>query len=342
MQGLLTLVFILAGGATSLLDWVGVCTESCAEASLYRIFGFPIPPFGVAYFTMCAIAWFIRRRHPLLRVGLACLLFGGFGAEFRFTWIQWQIIGHWCQMCLIIACCVAGACATFLMEYFSDIKTIFSCCERKTFMNRSYVHAALVLFVLFAGFGTATVGIKKPDAFAATITPETLAFGLSGSSKTVYFISDWFCPACRSVEPEIIKSAQAAMKQAKVFFVDYPVHRETLNYIPFNIAFMAAEKQKYLKIREALGDLTLKTKTPTPEDVQAAVSPLGVRYVPLDFSDVLSGTQFHMSIVQEFKPAGTPEVVVTDTATGKTVRLSGTKEITSEKIIRAISEVSAK
>ena len=211
-------------------------------------------------------------------------------------------------------------------------------------MKRPYVYAALAFFALslFGGFGTATVGLKKPDAIAAAITPETLAFGLQNKNKAVYFISDWFCSACRMAEPEIIKGAQAAMKQATVFFVDYPIHRETLNYIPFNIAFMAAEKEKYLKIREALGALSLTTKAPTPEEVQAAVSPLGVRYIPLDFSDVFAGTQFQMSIVQQYKPAGTPEVIVTDFVTGKTIRLSGVKGITSEKIIQAISDVSAK
>jgi len=350
MIGLLTLIFVLGGGAVSALDWVGVCTESCAEASMYRIFGFPLPPLGVAYFAMCAAAWLLRRRHLLFLTALAGLLFGGLGAELYFTWIQWQVIGHWCLMCVIIACCVAGACATFLIEYFSGTMTttmtmtILSINERKSLMKRPYVYAALAFFALslFGGFGTATVGLKKPDAIAAAITPETLAFGLQNKNKAVYFISDWFCSACRMAEPEIIKGAQAAMKQATVFFVDYPIHRETLNYIPFNIAFMAAEKDKYLKIREALGELSIKTKAPTPEEVQAAVSPLGVRYVPLDFSDVFSGTQFQMSVVQHFKPAGTPEVVVTDSVTGKTIRLSGAKEITSEKIIKAISDVSAK
>ena len=342
MTGVLTLVFILAGGTVSTLDWVGMCTESCAEASLYRFFGFPVPPLGVAYFTMCVGAWFLRRRHLLFLAAMAGLLFGGLGAELRLTWIQWKIIGHWCPMCVIIACCVIGACATFLIEYFSNTMTILSSCERKSLMKRSYVHVAFVLLALFSGFGTATVGLKKPDALAAAVTPETLSFGLSSSSKTVYFISDWFCPACRLAEPEIIKGAQAAMKHAQVYFVDYPIHRETLNYIPFNISFMAAEKDKYLKIREALSALSLKTKAPTPEDVQAAVSPLGVRYVPLDFSDVFAGTQFQMSVVQQFKPPGTPEVVITDSITGKTTRLSGVKEITSERILQAISEVSAK
>ena len=145
-----------------------------------------------------------------------------------------------------------------------------------------------------------------------------LAFGPADSSREVYIVSDWFCPACRVAEPEILNGARLAMKQAKVIFVDYPIHQETLNYIPYNLSFMAREKEKYLQIREALAALSQKTKEPTPEDVQAAVSPLGVKYVPLSFADVLAGTQFQMSIVQKYKPTGTPQVIVTDSRTGKT------------------------
>ena len=342
MTGLLALVFILAGGTVSAFDWVGVCTESCAEASLYRLFGLLLPPFGVAFFSLCAIAWFVRHRHWIFRVALAGLLFGGLGAELYFTWIQWHVIGRWCLMCVAIACCVAGACAAFLLEHFSKTTTAFFSNERNSLMKRSSVHAAFVILALLTGFGTATVGLKKPDALAAGLTPETLVFGSANSSKTVYIISDWFCPACRIAEPEIINGARAAMKQAKVFFVDYPIHRETLNYVPFNLAFMAAEKEKYLKIREVLGNLSNKTKDPTQEEVQAAVSPLGVRYVPLGFADVLAGTQFQMAVVQNFKPSGTPAVIIVDSKTEKTIRLNGSQEITAERILKALSEVSVK
>ena len=348
LKWLPSLAFILAGGITSALDWFGACSESCAEASLYRLFGFPMPPLGVAYFTMCAAAWFLRRRHPVFYAAFAALLFGGLGAELRFTWIQWKVIGTWCLMCVIIAWSVAGACAMLLLEYFLDKKNILSTCERISLMKRlpilkcSFAHATLMLLVFLCGFGVATFGLKKPDAVAATVTAETMAFGPADSNQAVYIISDWFCSACRIAEPEIIKGARAAMKQARVYFVDYPIHPETMNFIPYNIAFMTNEKEKYLKIREALAALALKTKEPTAENVQAAVSPLGVRYVPLNFADVYAGTQIQTSVINRFKPGGTPEIIVFDLNTEKTIRLTGSREVTAEKILKAISEVSAK
>ena len=209
-------------------------------------------------------------------------------------------------------------------------------------MKRSAVRGLLVLLALTVGLGISTLGLKKPDAYAADLTPAMLAFGPADSSTEVYVVSDWFCPACRVAEPEILKGARLAMKQAKVVFVDYPIHRETLNYIPYNLSFMAREKEKYLQIREALADLSRKSKEPSPEDVQTAVAPIGVKYVPLSFADVLSGTQYQMSIVQKYKIQGTPQVVVTDARTGRTKLLNGSKEITSESIVRSIAEVSGK
>jgi len=75
---------IAAGWVVSALDWAGACTESCAEASFYRLFGMPLPPLGVVYFAACGIACLLRRRHGFFRMTLAVLLFGGGGAELVF------------------------------------------------------------------------------------------------------------------------------------------------------------------------------------------------------------------------------------------------------------------
>jgi uncharacterized membrane protein len=333
-------LFLAAGLAISAFDWAGVCTEACAETSLYRLFGLPLPPLGTAYFALCGIAFALRRRHRAFGAALAVLLSGGLGAEIVFTWIQASVIGRWCPMCVGVGLCVAAASASIAWEHFSGTNVILPFVERNTVMKRCPVRAAVILLAFLAGIGTASLGLEKPDAFASNLTPEMLSFGLADSTRTVYIVSDWFCPACRVAEPEIIKGARAAMKRSKVIFVDYPIHRETLNYIPYNLSFMAREKEKYLQIREALAGLARRTKEPSPEDVQAAVSPLGVKLVPLSFSEVLVGTQYHMSVVQKLQVQATPEVVVTDSRTKKTKKLTGSREITSENILKAIGDVS--
>ncbi|MBS1243573.1 MAG: Uncharacterized protein H6R41_110, partial [Deltaproteobacteria bacterium] len=92
----------------------------------------------------------------------------------------------------------------------------------------------------------------------------------------------------------------------------------------------------------AMATLARKTKEPTPEDVQAAVSPLGVKYVPLNYVDVMAGMQYFSTLVKKFKVPGTPSVAVLDSRTGKTKTLYGILEITSDNILKAVAEVSGK
>jgi len=108
------------------------------------------------------------------------------------------------------------------------------------------------------------------------------------------------------------------------------------------LSFIVREKAKYLEIREALAALARKTKEPTPEDVQAAVSTLGVKYVPLNYADVVAGMQYFSTLTKKFKVPGTPSVVVLDSRTGKTKILYGSSGITSDNILKALAEVSAK
>jgi hypothetical protein len=209
-------------------------------------------------------------------------------------------------------------------------------------MKRLAVKAAFVLFAFLAGMGITAVGLKRPDALAAALPVKSLAFGNEESGTEVYIITDWFCPACRAAEPELLKGARKAMQQAKVVFVDFPIHPETFNFIPYNLSFIVREKAKYLEIREAMATLARKTKEPTPEDVQTAVSPLGVKYVPLNYADVMAGMQHFSALVKKFKVPGTPSVVVLDSRTGKTKTLFGISDITSETILKTVAEVSGK
>jgi len=338
----LPLAPIAAAAVLSVLSWLGVCTGACIETSLYRLFGAPLPPIGVAYFLLCGIACIAANRYGILRLALAILLFGALGAEIVFIWIQKFEIGKWCPLCVGIALAVAAACALVTPVLFSGVTVQLPSGERKLEMKPFAGKTALILLAFLAGIGTSALGLKKTDAYASVLSPQSIAFGPADSNAEVYIVTDWFCPSCRIAEPEIMKGAQLAMKRAKVVFVDYPIHRETLNYIPYNLSFMVREKGKYFRIREALDALSRKTKEPTPEDVQAAVSPLGVKYVPLNYVDVLTGTQYYISLMQKYKVSGTPTVIVTDSGTGKTKTLSGSTEITSDNILKALDEVSGK
>ena len=59
------------------------------------------------------------------------------------------------------------------------------------------------------------------------------------------------------------------MKKARLIFVDMPVHDESVNYIPYNLAFMLNDKDKYFILRRKLTQLALKETSPTEEQIKA-------------------------------------------------------------------------
>ena len=326
----------------SVLSWLGICTDGCEETHLYRIFGFPLSPLGVGYFTLCGLAFLTRNRFRFSGFLIPVLLSGALGSEFVLVWFQKYVIGRWCPLCVGIALSVAMACVLIALERLPGVAIRIRGGERTLLMKRLAGKMILILMAFLAGMGITAMGLKKPDAFAAGLPVKSLSFGDEESSTEIYFVTDWFCPACRAAEPEILKGARKVMRQAKVVFVDYPIHPETFNYIPYNLSFIVREKAKYLEIREALAALARKTKEPTPEDVQAAVSPLGVKYVPLNYADVVAGMQYFSTLAKKFKVPGTPSVVVLDTRTGKTKTLYGSSGITSDNILKVLAEVSGK
>ena len=326
----------------SVLSWLGICTDGCEETHLYRIFGFPLSPLGVGFFTLCGLAFLTRNRFRFSGFSIPVLLSGALGSEFVLVWFQKYVIGRWCPLCVGIALSVAMACVLVALERLPEVAARIHGGERNLVMKRLAGKTMLILLAFLAGMGITAMGLKKPDAFAAGLPVRSLSFGDEESSTEIYFVTDWFCPACRAAEPEILKGARKAMRQAKVVFVDYPIHPETFNYIPYNLSFIVREKAKYLEIREALAALARKTKEPTPEDVQAAVSTLGVTYVPLNYADVVAGMQYFSTLAKKFKVPGTPSVVVLDSRTGKTKTLYGSSGITSDNILKALAEVSGK
>jgi len=331
-----------AAWVLSILSWLGICSDGCEETHLYRLFGLPLSPLGVGFFTLCGLVFLTRNRIRFSGFLIPVLLSGALGSEGVLIWTQRYVIGRWCLLCVGIGFSVAVACVLIALERLPGVTARIRDGERNLVMKRLAGKTVLILVAFLAGLGMTAVGLSKPDAFAAGLSEKSLVFGDAGSSSEVYIITDWFCPACRAVEPEILKGARKAMQQAKVVFVDYPIHSATLNYVPYNLSFIVREKEKYFRIREVLTTVAQKTKEPTPEDVQAAVSPLGVKFVPLNYADVMAGMQYFSTLIKKFKVSGTPSVVVRDSRTGKTKTLYGPGEITSDNILEALAEVSGK
>jgi len=197
--------------------------------------------------------------------------------------------------------------------------------------------ANIVILVgyLIIALGGATLGVYA-EAEAAELD---LFLGKTSSPTTVYFVSDWLCPVCMKTEPVIEKMYPDIAKLARVSFVDLPFHRETLNFTPFNIQFIAYEKTKYIRLRQVLAGLALKTKNPSEAVVQAAVAPLGVRLRHMSRPDTLYGMQSNFMVYRGYNVNLTPTVVVTNSKTKKTKLIVGGGRITEKAVKSAIEEV---
>jgi len=321
----------LAGLALSVVARLKICA-SCSETAQYRVFGLDFGWFGIAYFVALILVVALRRKYSLLGWLASLLCFASAGAETHFIWIQKYEIGQWCPICLSIAASVFVACIAIFWDTFRNYTL------KGATMKSKLVYLVLVTAFFVIGLGAAVLGVRK-QADAAELD---LFLGKSSSATTVYFISDWFCPVCIKIEPVIEKMYPEIARSARVGFVDFPIHKETTNYTPYNIYFLTHEKGKYIAIRKALSALALKSKKPTDAEVKAAVAPLGVKLRPIDNSDTLFGLQSNLMVYRGYNVNSTPSVVVTNSKTKKTKLLVGDGQINELSVKSAIAEVEKK
>lgn len=186
------------------------------------------------------------------------------------------------------------------------------------------------------GFFAAYGGIRQ---IGAEENVPNIFLGKQDSPIEVFIITDWFCPYCQKVEPEIEKAAPNIAKKAKIIFVDWPFNPESANYTPYNLSFLTYEKEKYMDLRKALFSLTKKTKEPTLGYVQEAIAALKVSYKPLSFIAVATGMKYYEMVCKELKVRGAPAVVVRDTKTKKLRALVGGRQITQANIEEAVDAI---
>ena len=313
---------------------VGLCTEACKAASQWTIFGMKFPVLGIGFFTLSLLLFHLRDR-PFFRGLLPVMISGAAGAELTFLYVQHSIIKRWCPMCIAVAFCVCVTGIALATGYFTGMRKQFE--SGRGAMARHLSNGAFLAAVMIFGAYVSFLGLGNPASSHADTLPLTL--GKLDSEIEVYVFTDWFCPSCRQVEPDLEKAYPDIMKRAKLLFVEFPVHPESMNFIPYNLSFLVREKAKYLEVRKALMHLAERTKEPTPEDVRKAVAPLGVAYRPLNYSDVNGAVRYFQSLVQAFRVEGTPAMVVYNRKNRSTRLLFGVRDLSYPNILMAVSGV---
>jgi hypothetical protein len=128
-------------------------------------------------------------------------------------------------------------------------------------------------------------------------------------------------------------------QKARLYFVDKPIHKESTNFIPYNLSSAIHEKEKYPSLRRALATLAHQTKSPSAEQVQKAIAPLGVTFTPLSFLEITQGMAEYESRIMEFNVRSTSTVIFRNTRNGKIRTLSATNQITAPNLLKTIEDV---
>lgn len=332
---------LLAGLILSILSWLELCVEHCSANQNYLLFGLPFAFGGMTFFVTAFAVHIFSRKYSFLSTLLSWMIAAAFGSEIMFIAVQKYEIGHWCPVCLGIALTVLIVGFLLIATYFKQLKTTFKSDNRGQIMDVLKKGLTTLSFA-FVGFLMAFIGVSKPNLAEAAINDmkEKLAFGNRNSPIEVYFVTDWFCPSCRKVEPLIEKIFPAIQSRAAFYFIDYPIHKKSLNFTPYNLAFMINDRQHYFKARDALTVLAEENDSPNDQDVASLAQKNRLNFRELSFVEVKGGMEFFDKIVEKYNLNATPVLIFTNVKNNKVVKLEGRDEITESRVMKALESVS--
>ena len=317
----------------SLVSWLRLCSESCSEVHNWRFLGLPFEYVGALFFGPLLLLLGFAKTNPRLMTLSGFCVAAAAGSELKFISLQKYQIGSWCPVCLSIATCVFIATNGF----YSEIR--YRLTERENERTTERIHRIVPL--LYWVFLLAAVFCLRFDPLLAAenTIKQGVSFGLKDSSMEVYVFTDWACPACRQLEPELEKTLADALSKTRVTFVDDALHTATLNYSPYNVSFMIKNKPEYFKLRAALTALALSTPTPTDAQVAELAQKEGVKYQQLNFADITLSQKYFKQLAKQFGVVKTPTVVIVNMTAKKGKKLSGLQEISASNLNKAIDSL---
>jgi len=213
-------LLVATGLLLAILSATDLCSfNGCNDAHQYRLFGIPLSLVGTLYFCILGASMLLSARFSVFSRLEQLILASGAGSELMMIHLQKNVIQAWCPLCLGIAVVV------FLLCIVAISRTVIESREvNKMTKGKLLSRFMLLLIAAVVGFTISFVGIRKPEA--AGIDP---SLGKQNSKIEVYIFSDWLCPICLKVEPELEKTLPQLGKMAKIFFIDKPVHQESMN-----------------------------------------------------------------------------------------------------------------
>jgi protein-disulfide isomerase len=331
---------LIAGLALSIVSGLEICIKYCAATNDYQLFGFPFELMGILFFVTAIALHLLSLKYNYSSLFVGWMIAASLGAELMFIFVQKYQIGHWCPICLSIATCVLIAGITLSYDYFKNLFQTIQYKKRDEIMStitRGFSSLAFMILGLLMAF----VGVQKVDAVATGISEikQKIVFGNKNSPIEVYFATDWYCPSCRKIEPMIEKLLPKIKSQVAFYFIDYAIHKKSINYTPYNLAFMMNDKAYYFKARELLTQMAAENEKPIDDEVTAAAKKAKIPFKELTFLDVKSGIDYFDEIKDKYQMNATPTLIITNSKTNKAVKLEGADEITEEAILKGIETI---
>ena len=328
-------LLLLTGLFLSLIAWLEICVQHCSETKDYRFFGLSFSYLGIFFFSGTIILFYLATKWSQLTLLLKMALVGALGAEIWLIEVQRSLIGSWCPVCLSIAATLFLA--TILIFIYDNIS------QRSSYMSKLKLSSIYFLVALF-GFLTSFLGVSKFDYLQASINEiqAQVALGNKSSDIKFYFVSDWFCPSCKKVEPTIDKLYTALKDKVEFFFVDYAIHKKSMNFTPYNLSFLMNNKDHYLKARDALIKLAASNENPTDSDIEAIAKKNNFHFEELSFTQVNAGVEFFEKIVKDYKLKATPVVVLVNKRNNHVMKFEGASEIKEDNILKAVKMMEEK
>jgi protein-disulfide isomerase len=190
----------------------------------------------------------------------------------------------------------------------------------------------------FLGLCLAVAGVSK----AEPPLPDVWT-GNPKSATEIYFVSDWFCPYCKLVEPGLAKMVANLGRDNKITFVDLPIHQESFNYIPAHISLLLNYKSQYMAGRKVLSGLaSLKITAPDESVIAAEMKKAGiVGYKTADFFSISRVAAAYGNFIKSSGASTTPSILVRNSKTGKKKLLPGAGAFKEIVIAQAIREVNS-
>lgn len=272
---------LLAFVAVGLEVYYSICGGACSYLR-GDLIGIPLQYVGMA-FMACVVLLSLLRADALL----LAILSAGVGVEAYLVGFQiWY--NTYCPYCLAFG---GSVMILFLLNFDRTRKWI----------SIVSMALALILFPLFFE-GSLTPSYAEETSISVPV------FGQGKTSVRIY--TDYFCPPCRAMEPEVEPIILDLLKHKtiNVTFIDTPFYRHSSLYAKYYL-YAVNEKREIryaLAVRNVLID-TADKNTSEPVQIEKALADKGIKIKPFDPQPVF---QLYAKALKDDGVKSTPTCVV--------------------------------